>query len=90
MAAVFIELAEKVDAMEEYTIENIEKAMRDICEAKTWKTKELFMPVRVAVTGRKASPPLFESIHVIGRERTRRRLRMASEYLKTRPTPSAK
>ncbi len=38
-------------------------------------------PVRVAVTGRRVGPPLFESMAVLGRERTLRRLRAARERL---------
>ena len=40
------------------------------------------MTVRVAVTGRKASPPLFETMAVLGKETCRRRLRRAIETLK--------
>jgi glutamyl/glutaminyl-tRNA synthetase len=38
--------------------------------------------VRVAVTGGKASPPLFETMAVLGKETCRRRLRGAIETLK--------
>jgi glutamyl-tRNA synthetase len=38
------------------------------------KPKHAFGPVRIAVTGRKVSPPLFESIELLGRARTLRRL----------------
>jgi glutamyl-tRNA synthetase len=39
--------------------------------------RKAYAPVRVAVTGRTVSPPLFESIELLGRERTLRRLRAA-------------
>ena len=38
-------------------------------------------PVRVAVTGRSVGPPLFESLHVLGRDRTLARLRAARQRL---------
>ena len=38
-------------------------------------------PIRVAVTGRSVGPPLFESLHVLGRERTLERLQRAKERL---------
>jgi glutamyl-tRNA synthetase len=41
------------------------------------KLKAAFVPVRVAVTGRQVSPPLFESIELLGRDRTLRRLAQA-------------
>lgn len=40
-----------------------------------WKPKDLFMMIRLIVTGRKDSPPLFESIELVGREMTRYRIR---------------
>ncbi len=38
-------------------------------------------PVRVAITGRTVGPPLFESLVVLGRERTLERLRAARAHL---------
>jgi len=38
-------------------------------------------PIRVAVTGRTVGPPLFESLHVLGREPTLARLRAARQRL---------
>lgn len=64
-----------------WTHEALEKACRDFCEKTGWKTKELFMPIRLAVTGRAASPPLFETMVAIGKDLTRRRLRLAAQYL---------
>jgi glutamyl-tRNA synthetase len=46
-----------------------------------WKTKHAFMLLRVAVTGRSATPPLFETMAVLGKELTRRRLRRAAEVI---------
>jgi hypothetical protein len=40
------------------------------------------MVVRMAATARKATPPLFETLAVLGRDVTRRRLRLCGEYLK--------
>ena len=41
------------------------------------KPRVAYAPVRVAVTGRKVAPPLFESIELLGRERTLARLARA-------------
>ena len=46
-----------------------------------WKTKHAFMLLRVAVTGRTATPPLFETMVALGKEVTRRRLRRAAEVV---------
>ncbi len=42
------------------------------------KPRDAFGPVRVAITGRTVSPPLFESLELLGRERSLRRLRAAA------------
>jgi glutamyl-tRNA synthetase len=42
------------------------------------KPKNAFGPVRVAVTGRTVSPPLFESLELLGRDRTLMRLEGAA------------
>jgi glutamyl-tRNA synthetase len=45
------------------------------------KLGDLLMPIRVAVTGSRASPPLFESVRLLGAEEARLRLRAALELL---------
>lgn len=52
----------------------IESALRNLVIETGEKPKRVFQAVRVAVTGRLVSPPLFESIEILGRERTLKRL----------------
>jgi glutamyl-tRNA synthetase len=73
---------EVIDASPDIEVSHIETALRELCDKLGWKTKELFMPVRVAVTGRKATPPLFDTMAMLGKERCRRRLRGAVTALK--------
>ena len=75
-------LEEHLDAVVEWNAATIEVAMREFCEAQEWTPKELFMPVRIAVTGRAATPPLFETMEVLGKARCRWRLRRAIETLR--------
>ena len=60
----------------------MEDALRAFAEAAGWKPKDLYMVVRLAVTGRAATPPLFETMAVLGKEVCRRRLRKAAEVLR--------
>jgi glutamyl-tRNA synthetase len=46
-----------------------------------WKRAELLMPVRIAVSGRAATPPLFETLEYVGQEPTRRRLKAVLDRL---------
>jgi nondiscriminating glutamyl-tRNA synthetase len=54
----------------EWNLEAIEKMIRGHMESMGLKPKESIQPVRVAITGRTASPGLFETVYLIGRERT--------------------
>ncbi|MFC6237785.1 glutamate--tRNA ligase [Longivirga aurantiaca] len=57
---------------------SVEAALREaLVEGLGLKPKLAFGPVRVAVTGRRISPPLFESIELLGRDRTLARLQAA-------------
>ncbi len=75
-------LEDHLDTILEWNAANIEAAMRAFCEASGWTPKELFMPIRIAVTGRTATPPLFETMEVLGKARCRWRLRRAVETLR--------
>jgi glutamyl-tRNA synthetase len=75
-------LEEEVDLLLDWSKESLEPALRRFAERAGWSTGELFMAVRVAVTGRAASPPLFETLAVLGKETCRRRLRRAADVLK--------
>jgi glutamyl-tRNA synthetase len=67
--------------LEPFTTEAIEAALRGEAERLGLKPREAFQPVRVAVTGKKVSPALFESIELLGREATLGRLTAAAEAL---------
>jgi glutamyl-tRNA synthetase len=47
----------------------IEEKVRALAESKGVKLGDLLMPLRVAITGSKVSPPLFESMRLVGRDR---------------------
>ena len=68
-------LAERLEALEKWTTPAIEEVLRGLAEERGLKPKQAFQPVRAAVTGTLVSPPLFESIELLGREKTLRRLR---------------
>jgi glutamyl-tRNA synthetase len=63
--------------VEPFTAEAIEHALRAVTERLGLKPREAFQPIRVAVTGSRVSPGLFESIELLGRERTLERVRRA-------------
>lgn len=68
---------EALEALDAFTPEAIEAALRTIPEVTGVKAKIAFQAVRVAVTGTAVSPPLFESIALLGKERTLARIAAA-------------
>lgn len=68
-------LSEKFSQLEEWSLEEIENIIRSTQEEKDWHRGQYFMMIRIAMTGRKASPPLFETMEVLGREIVVERLR---------------
>jgi len=79
------EATEVLDAAEaalrelpDWTTADIEAALKQaLVEELGRKPRQAFGPVRVAVSGRTVSPPLYESIELLGRERTLARLAAA-------------
>ncbi|HUG29741.1 MAG TPA: glutamate--tRNA ligase [Candidatus Limnocylindria bacterium] len=64
-----------------FEADELEPPMRALAESNGWKAGDLFMAIRVAVTGRTAAPPLFDSLVALGRDRTLARLGAAIETL---------
>jgi glutamyl-tRNA synthetase len=54
--------------------EELEPPLRALVEARGWKAGDLFMAIRMAVTGQAATPPLFDVLVALGRDRTLARL----------------
>ncbi len=81
VAQGLLALVEKLEAREGWDAKVLEEEGRAWATELGWKTKHAFMLLRLVVTARKASPPLFDTMAVLGKEVTRRRLRQAAELL---------
>ncbi|AQA01069.1 glutamate--tRNA ligase [Mycobacterium sp. MS1601] len=67
-----------LDAVTDWTTENIETALKSsLIDGLELKPRKAFGPIRVAATGSSVSPPLFESLQLLGRDRSLARLRDA-------------
>ena len=75
------ELRNELISLEEFTLSNIEETMRSLLKKLDLKPKVGFQATRVAITGTKISPPLFESIYALGRETSIARLAESIEKL---------
>jgi glutamyl-tRNA synthetase len=70
--------ADALSDLEVWSTDDIEVALRAaLIEELGLKPRVAFGPVRVAVSGRRVSPPLFESLEILGKERSLMRLTTA-------------
>ena len=65
----------------EWTAEALHRATQEIADSLGRKLNKVQAPIRVAVTGRRVGPPLFQSLEVLGREAVQARLRAARDRL---------
>jgi glutamyl-tRNA synthetase len=69
----------------DFAADVLESRLRAAAEEMGWKAGDFFRPIRLAVTGRAVTPPLFGSMELLGRERCLARLDAALEALATLP-----
>ncbi|MFU8858120.1 MAG: glutamate--tRNA ligase [Deferrisomatales bacterium] len=89
-APLLRDLAELFRAAPEWAPEALEAPFRELAERRGLKIGKLAQPLRVAVTGSTASPGIFETVFLVGREWTLERLARAAELAESGgPAPAA-
>jgi glutamyl-tRNA synthetase len=73
-----VEAAKRLEEVEPWTAAGIEETLRGLQTERDLKPRTAFQPVRLAITGRLVSPPLFESMELLGRPRSLARLDRAA------------
>ncbi|HXW60408.1 MAG TPA: glutamate--tRNA ligase [Myxococcota bacterium] len=82
-SAQLIELMlEKLEKLIDFKADNINEVLKSFMAEHNLPPKSVFMPLRMMVCGKKASPPLFETMAVLGKERCRTRIRAAINALR--------
>ncbi len=81
LTAIFQMSVWMFDELSSFDTKSIEGVLRSLSETLDIKLRDLTRPFYVAITGSKASTPLFDSIALLGRDLTRTRLRHAIELL---------
>jgi glutamyl-tRNA synthetase len=76
--AVVAAALEALEATEPFTAAEIESRLRALAQRLELSPRKAFEPIRIAVTGSKVSPGLFESIELLGKDETARRLSAAA------------
>ncbi len=81
-----------LDVIQEHGVDDLEvseRYLRGLADELGWKVGELFMPIRVAITGSRAAPPLFETMQVLGEDRVTSRLNRAVDLLRGGPSAAS-
>ena len=79
-------LAAAADVLREtepWSVEEIEVSLKRLCAELGEKPRTVYPPIRVAVTGSKVSPGLYESLELLGRDETLDRLRVGAKALES-------
>ena len=77
-------LADKLEALENYAHSDLEDVFKAVMDQTGLKLGKIAQPVRVALTGRTASPGIFEIIAILGKERVIPRLKKAIRFIEER------
>jgi glutamyl-tRNA synthetase len=72
---------QKLTPLSAFDADSLEGVLRPLAAELKLKTGQLFGTLRVAVTGRTAAPPLFDTMAVLGKERCLRRIEVALRRL---------
>src|SRR6266542_2919122 len=78
-APVVTAARDELERIEPFAARLIEAALRGLAQRLELSPRKAFEPIRIAVTGSKVSPGLFESIELLGKTETLRRLRAAAD-----------
>ncbi|HEX6947489.1 MAG TPA: glutamate--tRNA ligase [Acidimicrobiia bacterium] len=81
VAGVLDRALDALESLDDWDAGGVEERMRKLPEELGIGAAKVFQPVRVAVTGTSVSPPLFESMAALGRDRTLERIRRARREL---------
>jgi glutamyl-tRNA synthetase len=65
---------EALESLDDFDAEAIEGVLRGVVERLEVKPKEVFQPIRVAISGTTVSPGIFESVAALGKEETLQRI----------------
>jgi glutamyl-tRNA synthetase len=83
MAKKALERTREVLAHTDFNHQALGQALRSAAKEMGLKPGQMFQPIRVAVTGRTASPPLFETLEVLGKEKALKRIEQALQTMQS-------
>ncbi len=83
-ASILADIRSIYETIAQFSHDELNQATRNYCESIDTPLRKVQAPIRVALTGSKVGPPLFESIELLGRETTLNRLEKALQLINSR------
>ncbi|MBM2821955.1 MAG: glutamyl-tRNA synthetase, partial [Thermoleophilia bacterium] len=74
-ARVLVAAEEALSETDPWSVEAIEVTLKGLCDELGEKPRTVYLPIRVAVTGSRVSPGLYESLELLGRDEALARIR---------------
>jgi glutamyl-tRNA synthetase len=78
-ARILTAAARALEGVEPWTATLIEAALKQLCDDLGEKPRTVYLPIRVAVTGSRVSPGLYESLELLGKDTSLARIRAGAE-----------
>jgi len=75
-------MIDQFEKLKEFSEENLENAFKAVVDRTGLKLGQIAQPVRVALTGKTASPGIFEVSAILGKDKVISRLQKAIRYIK--------
>ena len=75
--SLFDKVMERLKKLQKFDSQDIEKTLRELAEELKMKGADFIHPLRVAITGKSVSPPLFDVMSLLGKEKTLERIKQS-------------
>ena len=89
LVPIMEDLSTHLAELSTFSEEALENVFKNLIEAHEIKLGKIAQPVRVALTGRTASPGLFEIMNILGKGRVTERIQKAAKYMADRAAKAA-
>lgn len=76
-----LQVIKVLESLDDWTVEKLETALKDFQVNSQFKPRPAFMSIRLAVTNRAATPPLFDVLEILGKKEVLKRLENAQKEI---------
>lgn len=82
VSSLFEKVEDRLEKLKNFSTEKIEETLRELAEELNMKGADFIHPLRVAITGKSVSPPLFDVMNILGKTKTVKRIKTSKRFCK--------